>query len=75
MADQDRTLGKIVHLMGRKCPICGKPADIGLRPFCSKRCADKDLGKWLGDGYRIETNEARDPDQDPDAADTSEDDQ
>ncbi len=24
-----------------------------MRPFCSKRCADIDLGKWLGEGYRV----------------------
>lgn len=40
-----------------KCPICGKPADDEHRPFCSKRCADIDLGKWLGEGYRIPTDE------------------
>ena len=40
-----------------KCPICGKPASAGHTPFCSKRCADIDLGKWLGEGYRIPTDE------------------
>ena len=32
-----------------KCPMCGKPEAKEFRPFCSKRCADLDLGKWLGD--------------------------
>lgn len=42
---------------GPKCPICGKPARVEHKPFCSKRCADIDLGKWLGEGYRIPTDE------------------
>ncbi|HEY9081170.1 MAG TPA: DNA gyrase inhibitor YacG [Magnetovibrio sp.] len=40
-----------------KCPICTKPAVESYRPFCSKRCADIDLGKWLGEDYRIPTEE------------------
>ncbi|MBN8629814.1 MAG: DNA gyrase inhibitor YacG [Rhodobacterales bacterium] len=35
------------------CPICGKPASPDYRPFCSRRCADVDLGRWLTEGYRI----------------------
>jgi len=35
------------------CPTCGKPAEEGFRPFCSKRCADIDLGRWLKGGYAI----------------------
>lgn len=35
------------------CPICRKPADPRYRPFCSKRCADIDLGRWLTGGYVI----------------------
>jgi endogenous inhibitor of DNA gyrase (YacG/DUF329 family) len=35
------------------CPICKKPAAMEYRPFCSKRCADLDLHKWLGEGYSI----------------------
>jgi endogenous inhibitor of DNA gyrase (YacG/DUF329 family) len=41
----------------RSCPICGKPADPRTRPFCSRRCADIDLHRWLGGVYRIETDE------------------
>jgi hypothetical protein len=37
----------------RKCAVCGKPQDPGRRPFCSKRCADIDLGRWLKEGYAI----------------------
>ncbi len=35
------------------CPICKKPTDKVFRPFCSKRCADVDLGRWLTEGYTI----------------------
>ena len=42
---------------GGKCPICGKPPEPKLRPFCSKRCADVDLSRWLGGVYRVETEE------------------
>jgi uncharacterized protein len=37
----------------RPCPICGRPADARLRPFCSRRCADVDLHRWLSESYRI----------------------
>ncbi len=36
-----------------ECPICGKAADKAYRPFCSKRCADVDLNRWLGGQYAI----------------------
>ena len=35
------------------CPICDRDADPKFRPFCSGRCADVDLARWLGDGYVI----------------------
>ena len=37
----------------RPCPICGKLAVARFKPFCSKRCADIDLGRWLKGGYAI----------------------
>jgi hypothetical protein len=39
---------------GTNCPICGRPTEPATRPFCSKRCADIDLSRWLGGVYRIE---------------------
>jgi len=39
------------------CPICGKPAQPRHRPFCSARCADIDLGRWLKGAYRIPSEE------------------
>jgi endogenous inhibitor of DNA gyrase (YacG/DUF329 family) len=36
------------------CPVCGKPSGAGrLVPFCSARCADVDLGRWLTGQYRV----------------------
>ena len=40
------------------CPICKKPTDPAYRPFCSRRCADIDLGKWLTESYSIPVPEA-----------------
>ena len=36
-----------------RCPICKKDSALETRPFCSKRCKDIDLARWLGDGYAI----------------------
>jgi len=38
---------------GRPCPICKCKADVAFRPFCSKRCADIDLNRWLTGSYVI----------------------
>lgn len=40
------------------CPVCGKPAEAAYRPFCSRRCADLDLGRWFNEDYRIPAEEA-----------------
>ena len=42
----------------RKCPICGRPAAEDLRPFCSRRCADIDLNRWLSGTYVIRGRDA-----------------
>jgi endogenous inhibitor of DNA gyrase (YacG/DUF329 family) len=44
----------------RPCPVCGKPAVLQHRPFCSARCAQIDLGRWLKGNYRIPTEEGPD---------------
>ena len=41
----------------RGCPICGNPVVEAFRPFCSRRCADIDLGRWLKEGYRVPSDE------------------
>ncbi len=49
-----------------KCPICGKPTEQAYRPFCSKRCADVDLNRWLSGTYAIPAVESEETDQDED---------
>lgn len=44
-----------------KCPICGKPAAPEYRPFCSRRCADVDLARWLRGDYVIAGDDAGKP--------------
>jgi uncharacterized protein len=43
-----------------KCPICQRPSDAAYRPFCSRRCADVDLARWLGGTYAIPDTESED---------------
>lgn len=53
--------------VARPCPICGKRSTAEMTPFCSKRCADVDLHRWLGGTYAVaavESDEAL-PDDDP----------
>jgi len=46
-----------------KCPICGKPAVPEHQPFCSPRCADVDLHRWLTGHYTVPATEGpEDPD-------------
>ena len=40
-----------------KCPVCGAESDPKYHPFCSKHCADVDLGRWLKGVYVVHTNE------------------
>lgn len=40
------------------CPVCGKAPQPAYRPFCSRRCADVDLGRWLTGGYALPGLEA-----------------
>jgi endogenous inhibitor of DNA gyrase (YacG/DUF329 family) len=45
-----------------RCPICKKPVVDQYRPFCSKRCADVDLNRWLSGVYAIPVKEEEDED-------------
>lgn len=45
----------------RTCPICGKPTAEAYAPFCSRRCADVDLQRWLAGAYAIPAAEEDDP--------------
>ena len=42
------------------CPICDRETDAKFRPFCSKRCADVDLAKWLSGSYAIPSQDEDD---------------
>ena len=46
------------------CPICRKPVVDKFRPFCSKRCADVDLNRWLKGVYAVPVTENDDEDGD-----------
>jgi endogenous inhibitor of DNA gyrase (YacG/DUF329 family) len=35
------------------CPICGKPTEQKFKPFCSRRCGDVDLNRWLSGVYAV----------------------
>jgi len=50
--------------LDRKCPICGKPAVVEFKPFCSKRCADVDLNRWLTGAYVIPARDDEEPGED-----------
>lgn len=45
------------------CPICGKDTAQGYRPFCSRRCADVDLGRWMNETYAIPAEQEDDPEE------------
>ena len=46
----------------KACPICGRPAVTATAPFCSARCYDVDLHRWLGGVYRVPAEVGHDPD-------------
>jgi endogenous inhibitor of DNA gyrase (YacG/DUF329 family) len=48
----------------RRCPNCGKPASEQFRPFCSRRCADLDLHRWLSGSYAIPVTESEERPED-----------
>jgi uncharacterized protein len=47
----------------RPCPICGKASAQKFHPFCSNRCAQVDLNRWLGGNYAIPAVEQDDEDE------------
>lgn len=63
MSDHE-TRGGRKHAKGR-CPVCGKETAADFRPFCSRRCRDVDLNRWLAGVYRVETDEAPDDAESP----------
>ncbi|MDE2603189.1 MAG: DNA gyrase inhibitor YacG [Bradyrhizobium sp.] len=52
--DRAGSAGRPAQPSGKKpCPICGKPPTEASRPFCSDRCRDVDLNRWLSGSYAI----------------------
>jgi len=47
------------------CPICSKPAAEKFRPFCSRRCANVDLNRWLSGVYAVPVKDEEDEDGAP----------
>jgi endogenous inhibitor of DNA gyrase (YacG/DUF329 family) len=45
-----------------RCPICGKPSLPEFRPFCTRRCANVDLNRWLGGVYAVPVKDDEDED-------------
>jgi uncharacterized protein len=50
------------ELRTNPCPICGKPSAEPFRPFCSRRCANVDLNRWLSGVYAVPVKEEEDED-------------
>ena len=49
-----------------KCPICRRPTDPAFRPFCSKRCSDVDLQRWLSGRYAVPAvDDEEEPSEEP----------
>jgi len=42
-----------------KCPTCKKTANKDFFPFCSKRCSQVDLNRWLGEHYHIDNDQKK----------------
>jgi uncharacterized protein len=53
----------IVFHKRRPCAICKKQSDPKFLPFCSNRCKEVDLNRWLGGHYAIPSVEAEDPEE------------
>jgi uncharacterized protein len=48
----------------RPCPICGKPSVASAKPFCSDRCRDVDLNRWLSGSYAIPASQDESDEED-----------
>lgn len=49
---------------GGRCPMCGRPREPTFRPFCSRRCRDRDLVNWLDGRYAVPAIEVDDDGED-----------
>lgn len=60
MSSRDATSPPGAGGRAERCPICGGAAAARYRPFCSKRCAQLDLGRWFDERYRVPSEEPAD---------------
>jgi len=51
--DVGRSMQRVEPEATGKCPICGTDSVHETRPFCSLRCANVDLNRWLSEGYSL----------------------
>ncbi len=56
-------MAKIAKSASDSCAICGKPVQERYKPFCSARCADVDLNRWLSGRYVIPGAETPDDEE------------
>jgi uncharacterized protein len=71
MSENKRPSAAVEPLRRRRCANCGKPVVARWRPFCSKRCADLDLGHWLSETYRVASDEEPETDSEAGLGDES----
>jgi len=62
MTDPSQAPTKRAPKAGRRCPICSRPASPEAQPFCSPRCRDVDLHRWLSGSYVIPAAEGDEDD-------------
>ncbi|MCC6946140.1 MAG: DNA gyrase inhibitor YacG [Bradyrhizobiaceae bacterium] len=62
MPERKEESGRKAGGTGRICPTCGRPSVQAFRPFCSARCRDVDLHRWLSGQYAIPVAEDEDED-------------
>ena len=61
--EADKAAGKeTAKETAKPCPECGKPANPATKPFCSPRCRDVDLNRWLSGAYVVAGKEDEDED-------------
>ncbi len=61
----------MAETQSKPCPICGKPRVERYRPFCSRRCADVDLNRWLSGVYTVPVSADEEEDELPLAPDSA----
>jgi uncharacterized protein len=62
MTDHSQAPAKRAPKVVRRCPICSRPAAAQALPFCSPRCRDVDLHRWLSGSYVIPATEGDEDD-------------